>query len=110
MPAPPARSAEVTGHPGSTAAEIASEPDWGTGHQHRVGFVNAAGRRAGLTHDGDFEVNNEDEKRFVEEAMRKYRETRERTKEGDLVNFDQVMQAQTVSELTQAGRHHCYLS
>lgn len=103
MPAPPARSATVTSHPGSTRGEIDAEPDWGKGHQHRTGYVNASGRRAGLTHDGDIETRDENERQFLEDAMRRYREAREHAKEGDLVNFDEVMHAQTVSRRRLCG-------
>lgn len=102
MPAPPPAPATVTDHPGSSAAAIAAEPDWGgAGHQHRVGFVNRVGRRAGLTHDGDQHYGEteaeEDERRFVADARRKYRELRTRREEGGLVDFADVMRAQTVS-------------
>jgi nitrate reductase (NAD(P)H) len=93
MPAPPATTATVTSHPGSTADEILQEPAWGAGHQHRIGFVNRSGRVAGFTHDGD---HDEDDHEFVEKAQRKYRDLRAREGRGDLVNFEDVMKDQTV--------------
>ena len=109
MPTPPAGTATVTSHPGSSTAEIAAEPNWGSGHQHRVGYINTTGRRAGLTHEGDHEPADEDERAFIQEATRKYRELRARAKKGDLVNFVDVMKAQTVSSLTTAAVHRGYL-
>jgi hypothetical protein len=103
MPAPPATAATVSDHPGSTYDEIAREPNWGSKHQHRIGFINRSGRIAGLTHDGDyptrFEDRNEDERAFVEEAQRKHRELRAREQRGDLVNFKDVMHGQTVGSI-----------
>lgn len=99
MPAPPAGPpSRLSTHPGSSAAAIAAEPDWGattaSSHEHRTGFVNGAGRRAGWTHDGD---DHDDADEFVADAMRKQRDLRARAKKGDLVNFVDVMRAQTVS-------------
>jgi nitrate reductase (NAD(P)H) len=97
MPAPPATTATVTSHPGSTADEISQEPEWGAGHQHRIGFVNRSGRLAGFTHDGDHaEDDDQDERKFEEEAQRKYRDLRTKEGRGDLVNFEDVMKDQTV--------------
>ena len=42
----------VKQHPGSTAEEIEDEPDWGNGHQHRIGYKNNQDRKPGLTHGG----------------------------------------------------------
>jgi hypothetical protein len=99
MPAPPATTAVVTNHPGSTAEDIDKEPQWGGGHQHRTGYLNRSGRIAGLTHDGDNAgpiENGADDHTFVEGARRQYRELQARREEGDLVNFDNVLRAQTV--------------
>ena len=85
----PRRVEVVHDHPGSSSQEIADEPDWGTGHQHRIGFRNRQGRVAGFTHDLDLpdpQERKEDEE-FIEDAMRKYQELRQRTKKGDLIKF-----------------------
>lgn len=96
MPTPPRTAARVASHPGSSESEIAAEPNWGGGHQHRLGYINAAGRRAGLTHDGDHEPEDQDERAVLETATKKYRDLRARSKKGDLINFVDVMKAQTV--------------
>ena len=100
MPTPPAAVATVTNHPGSSQTDIANEPQWTRKHQHRVGYLNRSGRVAGLTHDGDYEddsmVDSEEERRFVGEAEHKRGELLKREKQGDLVNFVDVMKAQTV--------------
>lgn len=96
MPTPPETAARVISHPGSSESEIAAEPNWAGGHQHRIGYINAAGRRAGLTHDGDHELEDQDERARVEAATKKYRDLRARAMKGDLINFVDVMKAQTV--------------
>lgn len=98
MPAPPSQAPSLTNHSGSTPAEIAAEPEWGRGHQHRVGFLNSTGRRAGLTHDGDHAIQDEEERRFVEDAMRRHRELRAKSKAGELITFEDVMRGQTVRD------------
>lgn len=107
MPAPPSQAPRLTDHPGSAPEDIANEPEWSSGHQHRVGYVNAAGRRPGFTHGGDHGYETAEEKQFVEEAMRKYRDIRTRMKKGELVNFQDVMRAQTVSFPRE--REHCWV-
>ena len=88
---------------GSSQKEIDEEPDWGAGHNHRVGFRNNTDRVAGFTHDGDHEEEDEDHK-FTETAVRKYREMRKRAGEGKLLNFQDVMRGQSV------GYEHLKLS
>ncbi|ENH65123.1 Nitrate reductase [NADH] 1 [Fusarium oxysporum f. sp. cubense race 1] len=44
---------KVQAHPGSTAEEIRNEPDWVSGHQHRIGFRDRNNRLPGLTHKDD---------------------------------------------------------
>lgn len=99
MPMPAPRKARVMDHPGSSADEIANEPDWGSGHNHRVGFRNRHDRLAGLTHDGDHGYEDEEERQFVEAAVKKHRDLLRREKRGDMVNFQDVMKAETVSVL-----------
>ena len=97
MPTPPAARAAVTDHPGSTADEIDREPNWGGRHQHRIGYVNRSGRVAGLTHDGDHAEEGADDSAFVAQAESKYRELETRRDRGGLINFNDVLNAQTVS-------------
>merc|ERR1711939_1110686 len=97
MPIPAPRRTKVHDHPGSSAQEVADEPDWGAGHQHRIGFRNRQERVAGFTHDSDLpdpDEQEEDEK-FTEDAMRQYQDLRQRAKKGDLVNFQELMKNQT---------------
>lgn len=95
MPLPAPRHPHVRHHPGSSHHEIANEPHWSGHHDHRVGFRNRHGRFPGLTHDGDYE--NEEDQRFAEEAVRKYQDLWQRVKKGDLINFQDVARGQTVS-------------
>lgn len=98
MPPPPRAKAVVTAHPGSLAREIETEPNWQGRHSdHRVGYRNSDHRIAGITSDSDpHDVQNEEHEEFVEDAMSRHRELREREKRGELVNFQDVMEAQTV--------------
>lgn len=99
MPAPPAAVARVTSHPGSSARAIAEEPRWGRGHQHRTGFVNASGRRAGLTHGGgdeDVDADREEEKREESEEG-KVQEAKAKEGKGGLMGFDDVWWGDVVS-------------
>lgn len=75
----------VKQHPGSTTEEIEDEPEWGSGHQHRVGYKNRDDRWPGLTHLG------EEEEEDVEEAVEEYKELAQKEKKGDLVNFRDVI-------------------
>lgn len=85
---------KVQDHPGSTANEIANEPDWGAGHSHRIGFKNKQGRMPGITHQ------NDEYDTVIEEARGKIQRMREEAKEGKLINFRDVIQNQTVSPIT----------
>lgn len=98
MPWDALKPAVVTQHPGSSGKEIEEEPEWSRGHNHRVGYLNRQGRFAGLTHDGDFDpYETEEDRKFRDEAIRKHRELRERSKEGELLDFQDIMKNQTVS-------------
>lgn len=91
-------AAVVSDHPGSSEQEITDEPDWAKvhNHQHRIGYRNRQGRRPGLTHDGDHDPYKKAEDReFVEEAIRKYKDLRERAGKGELLNFQDIMKDQT---------------
>lgn len=79
----------VTSHPGSTKEDIRNEPDWGRGHQHRVGFKNRQDRRPGLTHGND-ELTAKDEE--VLEKVRDLRQLKDRAKKGELINFRDIAQ------------------
>ncbi|TIC99277.1 Nitrate reductase [NADH] [Colletotrichum higginsianum] len=67
-----------TDHPGSTRREIEQEPNWGSGHNHRVGFKNRDNRVPG----------------YVAEAKGKLSALHQRMDGGDLVNFEDVIKAQ----------------
>ncbi|KAL2353834.1 hypothetical protein BJ546DRAFT_114268 [Cryomyces antarcticus] len=87
MPPVPHRIS-VRGHPGSSLRDIEREPDWGAGHQHRVGFLNAQGRKAGLTHDGDYADEHD------KPGDRDFEAWKDRAKHGNLVNFRDVIQGE----------------
>lgn len=86
-------------HPGSTQAEILSEPNWAseTGH-HRFGFKSPSGRLAGITNTGDEfspspytfgpEAGTENE---VQKAQAKAGSLKKTVEEGNLVSFRDVM-------------------
>ncbi|KAJ4991807.1 nitrate reductase [Stagonosporopsis vannaccii] len=85
----------VTDHPGSTAEDIANEPDWEHlhGHDHRVGFRNKEGDRLpGITHRDD-ERASEAEK-LAGEAKAEYEKLRERVKKGELLNFRDLIEGE----------------
>ncbi|KAK0386311.1 hypothetical protein NLU13_6148 [Sarocladium strictum] len=65
-------------HPGSTAQEIHDEPDWGAGHNHRVGFKNSENRIPG----------------YSVEARRRYKALQDREARGELVNFRDLVSGQ----------------
>lgn len=78
----------VRHHPGSSAEEIANEPDWGVGHNHRAGFRNRDNRVAGLTHhEHDAEI---------EQAGKDLEYLRKEAEKGDLLNFRDVILHQKV--------------
>lgn len=83
----------------STKKEIRDEPDWGSGHQHRIGFKNRQDRRPGLTH-GDDELTAEDEE--VRERVQELRNISDREKKGELINFRDI--AEHEKDLTLGGR------
>lgn len=98
MPWDALKPAIVSGHPGSSEQEIEEEPNWSRGHDHRIGYLNRQGRLAGLTHDGDYDpYETEEDREFRREALRKHRDLREKSQQGQLVNFQDVMKGQTVS-------------
>ncbi|KAF2089605.1 hypothetical protein K490DRAFT_37273 [Saccharata proteae CBS 121410] len=72
-------------HPGSSAKDIANEPDWTSAHSHRIGFRNHQDRIPGITH------RNDDYDEEVLEARREFQELKDEVKRGDLINFRDVM-------------------
>lgn len=80
----------VQNHPGSTKEEIANEPDWGAGHQHRIGFRNRSNRVPGLAHDGDYFKE-------VENARVLRRELQDEETSRQLVNFRDIIEHEPVS-------------
>jgi nitrate reductase (NAD(P)H) len=95
---PPKGRVHVSQHPGSSAQEIQNEPDWHAGHNHRIGYCNKDNRHPGYAPNGDHWETEED-KKFAEEAMRKYRALSEREDRGELVNFQDVAKEETVGSL-----------
>ncbi|GKT58265.1 nitrate reductase [Colletotrichum tofieldiae] len=65
-------------HPGSSRQDIENEPDWGSGHNHRVGFKNRDNRVPG----------------YIAEAKGKLSAFHHRIDDGDLVNFEDIINAQ----------------
>ncbi|KAL1623550.1 hypothetical protein SLS56_008254 [Neofusicoccum ribis] len=53
---PVAWSVEVRDHPGSSADDIAKEPDWDALRKHRIGFRDDQDRAPGITHQHDEEI------------------------------------------------------
>lgn len=96
----------VRNHPGSSVQDIQNEPDWSSGHEHRIGFVNGQSRVPGLTHSGD-EIEDSDphDEREAEEAQSRYQNFKEEVKEGKLVNFRDVIKAQEDFHLRRPDVH-----
>ncbi|GKT41145.1 nitrate reductase [NADH] 1 [Colletotrichum spaethianum] len=69
---------EKTDHPGSSQKEIEKEPNWGSGHNHRIGFKNRDNRVPG----------------YIAEAKGKLSAFHHRVDNGDLVNFEDIVNAQ----------------
>lgn len=80
----------VRDHPGSSADDIAKEPDWDAGHEHRIGFKNKQDRVPGIIHQHD----DYDEK--IEEARQDFRVWIMQTQQGKLIDFRDVMKNQKV--------------
>ena len=80
----------LTAHPGSSAEDIANEPNWGAGHQHRIGFRNRNNRVPGLTHDPEAYGHE------IEGARQEQEQLRADVRAGKLVNFRDVIQHQEV--------------
>ncbi|EKG14250.1 hypothetical protein MPH_08578, partial [Macrophomina phaseolina MS6] len=76
---------KVQNHPGSSADDIAKEPDWGAGLRHRIGFKNDQDRVPGITHLED--EYDED----VEEAREELVELNTRSEGPQLINFRDAM-------------------
>lgn len=83
-------TSNVQHHPGSSEQDIANEPDWGAGHQHRVGYRNSNNRVPGLTGEGDYHAE-------IEQAQRARDELRNEVSTGELVNFRDLIEHQPVS-------------
>lgn len=95
---------KVQQHPGSTGQDIQDEPDWtNVDNQHRVGFRNRQDRLPGLTHDEDSgEVPDlkddtspsETEEDFDKQAEKEFEELRAKAREGELVNFRDIIKGE----------------
>ncbi|OLN97767.1 Nitrate reductase [NADH] protein-like protein [Colletotrichum chlorophyti] len=70
-----------TDHPGSTRREIENEPNWGSGHNHRVGFKNKDNRVPG----------------YIEQAKGKLSAYHARVEGGDLVSFEDKNHRQQIA-------------
>ena len=84
----------VQPHPGSSTQDIANEPEWGLGHEHRIGFKNRSNRLPGITHKED---------RHHEDAVEEEKEQaqlQEEAKEGKLLNFRDLIQHQEVRQVS----------
>ena len=81
---------EVVDHPGSTAEEIANEPDWDAVHPHRIGFKNGD-RFVGISADGADDYAAE-----IEEARKIQDELKKGIAAGKLVNFRDLVTHQKV--------------
>lgn len=95
MPAPP-RHQKVGDFPGSSVEEIENEPSWDSIRHHKVGIRSSRGHFSGLTHEEFGHWENEAERDLAEDAMKRQRDLRRRHDKGDLLNFRDIMQAQTV--------------
>ena len=80
-------------HPGSSRDDIEDEPEWGTAHQHRVGYRNRQDRLPGVTHTGD-ERNDE----AAENRRPESNERRKTTAQDSLINFRDAIHKQKVSD------------
>lgn len=81
---------KVQPHPGSSEHDIATEPSWGVGHEHRVGYRNSSNRLPGLTEDGDYHAE-------IEQAQLARKELEEEITHGTLINFRHLIEHQPVS-------------
>ena len=97
----------VSYHPGSTLEEIKREPEWGSGHEHRVGFINTQNHVPGLTHSGDEREDDSDPSEDIEaeQAAEKYHAFQDEAEEGKLVNFRDIINAQEDLHLRRPDVH-----
>lgn len=81
----------TTSHPGSSREEIDAEPNWGNEHrhEHRIGYRNRHDRQPGLITHCDEE---HDADTYANEAREQHDEFVQREKQGDLVNFRDIVQ------------------
>lgn len=91
--APVPHRIRVRQHSGSTQQEIEDEPEWGSGHLNRIGFLDRHGRITGLTHAGD---ERSDQEEFKQKAAHEIEELKSKIKKGGLVNFRDVIKQQEV--------------
>ncbi len=103
----PSHPAKVKQHPGSSLQDIEDEPEWGFGHEQRVGFRNAEDRLPGLTHSGDEHWEDPDANKATEaeKATEKYLKFREEVDGGKLVNFRDIINAQDDFHLRRPDVH-----
>ncbi|KAF3237838.1 hypothetical protein TWF217_002030 [Orbilia oligospora] len=83
---------QLNPHPGSTAEEIANEPDWVGRHHHRIGFRNSDDRTPGLTHHIDDE--EPEYKEEIEHAREDLEILSQERREGKPINFRELIDRQ----------------
>ncbi|KAI1389571.1 uncharacterized protein F4822DRAFT_205202 [Hypoxylon trugodes] len=88
----------VGDHPGSSAEEIANEPDWDSRHPHHIGFKDE-NRVAGITH------RNDDYDEEISEAKEQWKELKKEKKEGELLNFRDIITHQKDIHLEHPENH-----
>lgn len=88
-----ANKVSVRQHPGSSQHDIDNEPEWGAGHQHRVGYRNRQDRRPGITHAGD---EREDDAAFRKRALQELQQLHDEIDHGKLINFRDAVTQQEV--------------
>lgn len=82
-------------HPGSSAHEIANEPEWQSSHHHhRVGFKNRDHRLPGITSE------REQYDREIKQAVKDLQYLHDETTQGKLVNFRDIIERQPVAFLS----------
>ena len=104
MMTPTPHCIRIQQHPGSSQEDIENKPDWGAGHQHRIGYCNWQDHIPGLTHQG----NEKDEDGDCErKALKEIDQLHNRIQKGNLINFQDAISQQKVSTATSAGHISC---
>ncbi|KAL0264936.1 hypothetical protein SLS55_000890 [Diplodia seriata] len=84
----------VRQHPGSSADDIANEPDWGSGPKHFIGLKGGQGVKAGITHQQEND----------HEGLERFRRGRqERAMRGEVITLRDILR--DTEALSENGRH-----